>query len=178
MTSVTLCWHHTTLLYCGSDCWMNSSQIIGYHKMRHWISQNETFSNHWISQMRQSQIIGYSITVQCSDGGIVLNTIPTDPDTSSPFSWGPPLNTRRPDAHSVLPAATETECHSYLGYSLQARHHFVSCRHITLTIQWNLSNTDSLGPIKCVLIREVSTLVSGGKQYLFIWSWDLVKCPD
>ncbi len=28
----------------------------------------------------------------------------------------------------------------------------------SLGVQWNLSNTDTLGAIKCVLIREVSSL--------------------
>ncbi len=45
-------------------------------------------------------------------------------------------------------------------------------------VQWNLSNTDTLGPLKKFLIREVSSF-QGAKKYIFIlWSWDLVKCPD
>ncbi len=32
-------------------------------------------------------------------------------------------------------------------------------------IQWNLSNTDPLGPIKCVLIREVSSFQGANNLY-------------
>ncbi len=31
----------------------------------------------------------------------------------------------------------------------------VTAQAIGSTLQWNLSNTDTLGPFKCVLIREV-----------------------
>ncbi len=33
-------------------------------------------------------------------------------------------------------------------------------------VQWNLSNTDTLGPIKCVLIREVSSFQGVNNTYL------------
>ncbi len=41
-----------------------------------------------------------------------------------------------------------------------------------IEVQWNLSNTDTLGPIKYVLIREVSSF-QGANNTL-----ELVKCPD
>ncbi len=34
-------------------------------------------------------------------------------------------------------------------------------------VQWNLSNTDTVGPIECVLIREVSSF-QGAKIHIFI----------
>ena len=43
--------------------------------------------------------------------------------------------------------------------------------------QWNLSNTDTIGPLNCVLIRGVSPFqgcrLGGVALYL-----DLIKCPD
>ncbi len=42
---------------------------------------------------------------------------------------------------------------------------------INFNVRWNLSNTDNLGPIKCVLIRELSS------QYIYIYevgSWSSV----
>ncbi len=38
------------------------------------------------------------------------------------------------------------------------------------TVQWNLSNTDSLGPMKCVLIEEVSSFQGANNTYL---QWNL-----
>ena len=41
-----------------------------------------------------------------------------------------------------------------------------------------------LGPLKCVLIREVPSFQEVNNTYrdamesIYIWSWDLVKCPD
>ncbi len=34
-------------------------------------------------------------------------------------------------------------------------------------VQWNLANTDTLGPIKCVLIREVSSFQGANNTYLY-----------
>ncbi len=45
-------------------------------------------------------------------------------------------------------------------------------------IQWNLSNTDTLGPIKCVLIREVSSFQGANNTYLHkvgTWSSVLIR---
>ncbi len=50
------------------------------------------------------------------------------------------------------------------------------CRH-ALDIQWNLSNTDTLGPIKCGLIREVSSF-QGANSIIINMKLDLVKCSD
>ncbi len=43
--------------------------------------------------------------------------------------------------------------------------HTVCCKDV----QWNVSNTDTLGPITCVLIREVSSFQGANNTY-FIWS--------
>ncbi len=45
-------------------------------------------------------------------------------------------------------------------------------------LQWNLSNTDTLGPIKCVLIREVSSFQGATNTYLYevgTWSSVLIR---
>ncbi len=45
-------------------------------------------------------------------------------------------------------------------------------------VQWNLSNTDTLGPRKCVLIREVSSFQGANNTYLYevrIWSSGLIR---
>ncbi len=38
---------------------------------------------------------------------------------------------------------------------------------LSTAIQWNLSNTDTLRPIKCVLIREVSSFQGANNTYLY-----------
>ncbi len=44
---------------------------------------------------------------------------------------------------------------------------------LSLAVQWNLSNTDTLEPIKCVLIREVSSFQ--GNTYLYeVGTWSSV----
>ncbi len=43
-------------------------------------------------------------------------------------------------------------------------------------VQWNLSNTDTLGPIKCVLIREVSSFQGANNIYeVGTWSSVLIR---
>ncbi len=45
-------------------------------------------------------------------------------------------------------------------------------------VQWNLSNTDTLGPIKCVLIREVSSFQGANNASLYelgTWSSVLIR---
>ncbi len=45
---------------------------------------------------------------------------------------------------------------------------------IACCVQWNLCNTDTLGPINCVLIREVSSL-QGTNNACFheVWTWSI-----
>ncbi len=39
-------------------------------------------------------------------------------------------------------------------------------------IQWNLSNTDTFGPIKCVLIREVSSFQGANSTHIYeVGTW-------
>ncbi len=45
-------------------------------------------------------------------------------------------------------------------------------------VQWNLSNTDTLGPIKCVLIREMSSFQGVNNTHLYefgTWSSILIR---
>ena len=45
-------------------------------------------------------------------------------------------------------------------------------------LQWNPSNRDTIGPLKCVLIREVSSFQGKNNTYLYIvgtWSSVLIK---
>ncbi len=45
-------------------------------------------------------------------------------------------------------------------------------------VQWNLSNTDTLGPIKFVLIKEVSSFQGANNAYLYkvgTWSSVLIR---
>ncbi len=62
----------------------------------------------------------------------------------------------------------EKQDHSLLGLRVGLNQHCLSgtiahireeiWQEIRTDIQWNLSNTDTFGPIKCVLIREVSLI--------------------
>ncbi len=48
------------------------------------------------------------------------------------------------------------------------------CPHV----QWSLSNTNTLGPIKCVLIREMSSFQGANNRYLYevgTWSSVLIR---
>ncbi len=46
-------------------------------------------------------------------------------------------------------------------------------------IQWNLSNTDTLGPIKYVLIRKVSSFQGTNNIHSYeVGTWSSVLCPD
>ena len=52
--------------------------------------------------------------------------------------------------------------------------HLLNCKHfVQIQIQWNLSDTDTLGTKILVPISEVSFF-----QGAEINSWDSVKCPD
>jgi len=45
----------------------------------------------------------------------------------------------------------------------------------TLTTQWDPSNTDTLGPLKCVLIRGVSSFQGANNTYLCeVGAWSIV----
>ena len=51
-------------------------------------------------------------------------------------------------------------------------------RGVLLTIQWNLSNTDTIGLLNCVLIREVSSFQGVNNTYLYevgTWSGVLIR---
>ena len=50
----------------------------------------------------------------------------------------------------------EINYHTLLMWSTQKDHKVHKLRRSRLNIQWDHCNTDTLGPLKCVLIREVS----------------------
>ncbi len=56
--------------------------------------------------------------------------------------------------------------------------HFTIVVELSVGLQWNLSNTDTLGPMKCVLIREVSSFQGVNTTYLYevgTWSSVLIR---
>ncbi len=67
-----------------------------------------------------------------------------------------PPKQNRPDYDIPL---DDTElCVALANPQAESRSHKLSLRYSQAKyVQWNLSNTDTLGPIKCVLIREVSS---------------------
>ncbi len=71
----------------------------------------------------------------------------------------------------------------YCGNTLSLQPEVVKKREsfgeiVLVRIQWNLSNTDTLGPIKCVLVREVFSFHGANNTYLYevgTWSSVLIK---
>ncbi len=48
-----------------------------------------------------------------------------------------------------------------------------------IVLQWNLSNTDNLGPIKCVRIREVSSFQGVNSTHLYeVGTWSSVLSKE
>ncbi len=67
--------------------------------------------------------------------------------------------------------------HSYLQKNVHVPCNVFNNAHFFhLHVQWNLSNTNVLGPIKCALIREGGVLISGDKLYeVGTWSSVLIR---
>ena len=46
--------------------------------------------------------------------------------------------------------------------------------NLSLCLQWNLSNVDTIEPLKCVLIREVSSFQGANNTHLYVGIWSSV----
>ncbi len=68
-----------------------------------------------------------------------------------------------------------------LGFKGSVSLHVYIAKHSlarNLYVQWNLSNTDTLGPIICVLFREVSSFQGANNTYVYVvgtWSSVLIR---
>ena len=68
---------------------------------------------------------------------------------------------------------------SQTSWALQVRTPGEGVAHMyQLHLQWNPLNTDTLGPLKCVLVREVSSFQGANITYLYrvgTWSSVLIR---